>query len=140
MIHLLISQPPVVRPYLMKCFSNRNMHLTSWLQYTVHVRILGVTVWFVHVVCLCWCFFDSPAVQHRSSVLEAGASPGGYSPDWATRVKSYHALPRTVPAASLRLLVAMSAQLSEEQYSLLMPSLWNQHLEEASLRVAAPVR
>ena len=35
----------------------------------------------------------------------------------AARIKLHHNLPRTVPAASLRLLVAISAQLNEEQLS-----------------------
>jgi hypothetical protein len=74
------------------------------------------------------------------SILKIGSNSFDVSPDWAARIKLHHALPRTVPAASLRLLVAISAQLSEEQYTLLMPPLWNHYLEEASRHIAAPVR
>ena len=109
------------------------MHSTSWLLYTARVRLPGARVWLDYMIYHCQCSSDPLASQHRS--LDTIASP-----DWAARIKLHHNLPRTVPAASLRLLVAISVQLSEEQYTLLMPSLWNQYLEEAPRHVAAPVR
>lgn len=73
-----------------------------------------------------------------------GTTPHGqaneHAPDWAARFKLHNTLPRTVPGATLGLLVAVSTQLSESEYHILLPSLWNQHIEDDTKRIAAPVR
>lgn len=57
----------LARQYLMKCFSKRNRHLTSWLLYTVHVQLFGVIVWLVHII-HCQCFFDHLAFSSAARV------------------------------------------------------------------------
>lgn len=58
---------------------------------------------------------------------------------WSERDALRFKIPQTVPEATLRPLVAVSAQLSEDQYRVLSVSLWNEHLVDPSPSVAAPV-
>ncbi|KAF8312677.1 hypothetical protein DL93DRAFT_1297134 [Clavulina sp. PMI_390] len=60
------------------------------------------------------------------------------SQDWTARLKLLHHFPRVVASASLRLLVAVSSGISEDDFERILPSVWNEYLESDNKRLAAP--